>query len=76
VRDCLHIDSIWIGYADDFSNNLRTIFTIGEDNRSEVEGENLVRHTTPVSKSCLVGEADAWRMELVARIVLYVRINQ
>ena len=40
MRDCLHVDWIWIEYAADFSNNLRTIFTIGEDDRAEVLGGN------------------------------------
>jgi hypothetical protein len=40
VRGCLHIDWVWIEYADDFSNNLRTVFTICEDNCAEVLGGN------------------------------------
>ena len=40
MRDCLPIDWVWIEYADDLSNNLRTIFTIGEDDRAEVLGGN------------------------------------
>lgn len=40
VRSCLHIYRVRIEYADDFSNNLRAIFTIGEDNCAELLGGN------------------------------------
>ena len=41
----------------------------------EVEGENVVGHATPVGKPRLVGEAQAWRKQLVPGIVLDVWIN-
>ena len=41
----------------------------------EVEGENVLGHPTPVGKPCLVGEAEAWRKELVPGIILDIWIN-
>jgi hypothetical protein len=40
VRRCLYIYRVRIEYADDFSNNLPTIFSIGEDNCAEWLGGN------------------------------------
>ena len=40
MRDCLHIDWVWIKYADDLSNNFPTIVAIGEDDRADMLGGN------------------------------------